>query len=440
MKNKTVGFCSMLLVFSMLLCTISLYKKTREQKQDDSYMQEAIYQDSDTLDTIYKEVGRYFKILEFLDNDFPEEPAEEIMYDSNYAQELPESIKADIEYMRENGIYSVQYKLSSLDTNNEEKYIISAFDVTIYGEILINGVNIEEPRIYKNTNTNSICIYGLRKGNIRNTTVEFLKIVYNEDKIYPKEYIIDSDIHILPNELIETRFSIYNMGEAQLYLGKESSEQEGKKLYLYKNKEKLAETEISEKLESYTILAPTMIVDENVYYIFAGVEAQTPWIIAEPAFKDIKGEIVDRIWLNDYKSRNFPILKGEDGLYYSVKPNNMQDFEKYSIANEKQELCKNKEEVDISLQVICLNGMLERIKFIKPAENLSMENYYWMVEFHFGDGLSITTWVDGIDNSVYSYLTDEEVKELETTVYTMEEYWEQVDKIRKTYAQYYSYK
>ena len=122
----------------------------------------------------------------------------------------------------------------------------------------------------------------------------------------------------------------------------------------------------------------------------------------------------------------------------------MSYFEKYNYTyfhtDIKTDYIGGTKKDNVILNEICLNNALKNVEFMyTPKESYDINNYStWYAKFNFSTNpvTSILVEIDGYD--IRKSLSRSKVGELEITVNTIEEYWNNVDKIRNAYNDLYT--
>lgn len=134
--------------------------------------------------------------------------------------------------------------------------------------------------------------------------------------------------------------------------------------------------------------------------------------------------------VNLYTDNNIrlPIVL-KDSTYYTIMPDCWQTYSSYSPASYKI-LQKQVENPNYNVKLVELKSKFAFVNFD--------EYFPWEARINFdieGVLAKITYNINGIDERIL--LSEKEISELTKRVYSIEEFWEHIQKIRETFAKYY---
>lgn len=356
--------------------------------------------------------------IEYLEHNLKEKP-QNLTY-STYQPNLPDVVEKDIEELEKNNLYYVLYKGKEIDVR-----VYKDGSACIVGNGNYHLLN--KPSIYKNNG--EIVIYGITNRRfVKETTFGYSIDVLDNIDIPESVTYFGNNIYPLKKSTIlieENQISIYQNGIKMAY-------------------EKVENVSQIKNWNTYNYLGFETKNGDN-YMLFVSEEEGNYWIKAEKILAT-RGNIINKkIYLSEEERYiYFPISKDKNDNYYTVLPENMSYFEKYNYTyfhtDIKTDYIGGTTKENVILNEICLNNALKNVEFMyTPKESYDINNYStWYAKFNFSTNpvTSILIEIDGYD--IRKSLSRSKVGELEITVNTIEEYWNNVDKIRNAYNDLYT--
>lgn len=350
--------------------------------------------------------------------------------------ELPKLIKLDMEYAKEHE-YNIQYTF-----NGNNIYI--RFD-TGEAELSVNDGIRKLSNFSMYFSEEQLMIYGfsyeLSNKEFLTTTIKrsdekavhsgwFSTLTYNLNI----PFNVDSYIGILADDI----------GEYSVYVEQEEPE----KISIWKDGEKLNAITFPKKVKYNEPLYGFIVTEDNeIYLSFLKIENQEKPDLDYVYVGKVDDCLAERNYLsNGYHVDSFKVLYAYDeydviipiyiikGEYYTICPEDWKDYIASSTASRKilnQKVEKSKQ---------------HKVKFIK------LENYFESAEFYFNSNSWIANIEFYVNGKMFVYNLDiggydkkvkpnnEEIAEYQKKVYTINEFWNHIDKIRNTYKKYYDYK
>ena len=320
--------------------------------------------------------------------------------------ELPKFIFDDIKYAIKKG-YDVEYTFydNIILISEEDGKIVLVVNPDNYYNISYNKVS--DFSIYLNS-LGEIVIYGYEDIDW------FSSGTLSKDKdFYLNTLTYDTN---LPFDIYDDGYVHgYDAGEYSIVFDTDSKTQKCRLLF-YKDGLLVSITSFQEKIQNYDSYNGSIITPDNkVYMVFIEMENDKP--VAKFIYVGTAEYCYDMesLYANNF---SLPILKLNEE-YYTVSANNWDIYSAYSMS---------------SGSVLTEDINKSKAKFYNSSSD-------WFAKIKFDvNGMSVDYFyeVNGFDESVGIY--EDEIEELSKTVYSTNEFWDQIEEIRSVYAKRYDYR
>lgn len=333
----------------------------------------------------------------------------DFVFTSSYEGFLPSMVQDDLKVVQKQELDGVIYSLT------KNSYIVLTKNEEAIVKTPQSFARVSKPSIF--FTEKEIVVYGIYKR----------KFVEISSQGIMTQLLENIDI---PNANNRDRNSIYPLRNSTLAI------EEGKAI-LYRNQEEIASSMLQPK-ETLTkwSYGNYLGFETNLgnHYMLFVEENNVPWIEAVPLFSDIQGEIASQkaSFLVQGKTVYVPIKKVNGGKHYISLPDDLDTFIQYNfryiepyvtIMNEKQ-----KEEGGVGVHTICIEERLGKANIY-----YDVDSYVWHVQWILGTypNARVDIPIGGYDTD--KQLSQAEIENLSTSVYSMEEYQKAIDKIRAVY-------
>lgn len=338
--------------------------------------------------------------------------------------ELPYLVKNDFKEAQKKD-YTIQYKIGTSNISIEFSSGKPVAKITSSESWALPSFNIlSNFSIYKQGN--NLYIYGFNE--------EYGKsferyILFSDYSQYPKHETLTYDTN-LPFSLEDMSIGTLTRGDYSLLYDKENS------FYFYKDGQRIYSKKFSDPILTVDLYNGLLITENNMLYmIYAYLKDGSPelkfvYIDDGVSFANSESSPFNPYLKSSEKNDYLPILV-KDGEYYTIIPNNWEDYTSYCIA--EPDLKTYNRDTDYSATLVRLEDAFVLAKFEEKYSE-------WNVVISFNINGKIYTTDDYV---LYGYdsridLSEEDVNQLSTCVKNIEEFKVHIQTIRDAYPKYYT--
>lgn len=343
---------------------------------------------------------------------------------SVWDSELPYLVKKDFKEAQKKD-YTIQYKIGTSNISIEFSSGKPVAKITSLESWDLPSLNIlSNFSIYKKRN--DLYIYGFNE--------EYGKsfkryILFSDYSKYPIYETLTYDTN-LPFSLEDMSIGTSTCGDYSLLYDKENT------FYFYKDGQKVYSKKFSDPILKIDLYNGLLITENNMLYmIYAYLKDDSPelkfvYIDDGVSFANSKSSPFNLYLKSSEKNDYLPILV-KDGEYYTIIPNNWEDYTNYCIAESNLKIYNR--DTDYGATLVRLEDAFVLAKFEEKYSE-------WNVVISFNINGKIYTTNDYV---LYGYdsridLSEEDVNKLSTRVKSIEEFKAHIQTIRDAYPKYYT--
>lgn len=342
---------------------------------------------------------------------------------SVWNSELPFFIREDMKYAYENG-YDIEYKYKNkcihISFNPEDGYYICV-DEGIndsFNSLLDKITNFS---LYKNKN--GLVLYGYKNEGNWFGRMEIRK----DTDAYMHTMTYDPNLPFNKNSMNTVEVRDYSLAidiEAGNCIA-----------YYYRNAQLVARIPFSKKVKKYNIQTGTIFTeDEEIYQLFVDLSNYENPMIDYVYVSKFECDISNDILCSDEGIFKLPIFI-KDGEYYTISSKDWTTYKRLSVGSAKKSgICK---EPNYDMEIVKIVDCFESAEFTYWNNSVWNKPFDTEITFNInGMKFYVNYKVNGYDADTVD-LDEKEADKYCKTVYSFDEFWDNIDDIRSAYEKKY---